>query len=116
MQIWLLSAIVIVGLVAAGALMYSLHRSAAVYDGILTNEVAQQEAARVIQVSFKTQVQEWKNILLRGSDYEQYKKYAASFHAEEKAVRDGAAQLQARVSDEEAKATLAEFLAAQDAL
>ncbi len=116
MQISLLSAIVIVGLVASAALMYSLHRSAAVYGGILTNEVAQQEAARVIQVSFKTQVQEWKNVLLRGSDYEQYKAYAASFHAQEKIVRDGATELQARVTDEEAKSILAEFVSAHDTM
>ena len=116
MQLSLLTAIVIVGLGASAVLMYSLHRSASTYDAILTHEVAQQEAARVIQVAFKKQVQEWKNILLRGSDYEQYKTHAAGFHAEEKAVHDGAIALQSNLTDEQAKGILAEFITAHDAM
>src|SRR4029453_4960603 len=116
MQRSLLSAHVLGGLGAEAALMYSLYRNASIYDAIFTTEVAQQDAARVIQVTFKKQVQEWKNILLRGSDYEQYQKYSKGFHEEEKRVRDAAGDLQSKLSDEEARSILAEFIKAHDAM
>ena len=37
---------------------------------------------------FKTQVQEWKNILIRGNDQENFDKYLAQFTAREKEVQD----------------------------
>lgn len=39
-------------------------------------------------VSFKLQVQEWKNILLRGADKESYEKYLKAFESNEKEVRE----------------------------
>src|SRR5512140_3833019 len=39
-------------------------------------------------VAFKTQVQEWKNVLLRGYDAADYDKYLASFTKEHKAVQE----------------------------
>ncbi|MEE9356940.1 hypothetical protein [Candidatus Vondammii sp. HM_W22] len=39
------------------------------------------------QVHFKKQVQEWKNILLRGHEPGLYKKYLAQFHQEERLTR-----------------------------
>jgi len=116
MQLTLLSAIVIVGLGASAALMYSLYVNASTYDEIFSTEVAQQDDARVIQVTFKKQVQEWKNILLRGSDYEQYQKYSKGFHEEEKLVHEAATELQGKLTDEEAKSILGEFIEAHDAM
>jgi diguanylate cyclase (GGDEF)-like protein len=46
-----------------------------------------------IQYSFKRQVQEWKNILIRGSDPEQYKKYQSQFIDEFEKTQNNAQKL-----------------------
>jgi methyl-accepting chemotaxis protein len=51
--------------------------------------IATLEAARGTQLHFKQQVQEWKNILLRGDDPEQYRRYVESFGTEEREVQAG---------------------------
>ena len=45
------------------------------------------DVARGAQVNFKKQVQEWKNILLRGQDPDQFAKYQKSFDAHEAEVQ-----------------------------
>ena len=47
------------------------------------------DAARSAQVSFKIQVQEWKNILLRGQDPAAFDKYVKGFEEQERATQDG---------------------------
>lgn len=46
------------------------------------------DQARLAQVNFKKQVQEWKNILLRGQERELYDKHLAAFESQERLVRD----------------------------
>ena len=54
--------------------------------------------ARAAQVHFKIQVQEWKNILLRGKDPEAFQKYLKGFGEQEAQVTDRLNKLQANVA------------------
>ena len=82
-RIYLLSAILFVGCIVVGFTgWYSLRlvdtKSAeALRQSALVAEAA--DIARSAQVEFKIQVQEWKNILLRGNDAKAFDKYRQGF-------------------------------------
>lgn len=70
---------------------------------------AEQSQLKEIQLEAKIQVQEWKNVLLRGSDPAALEKYWTQFEKQEGKVRDGAAALSQQVDDAAAKDTLKQF-------
>jgi len=87
-------------------------RSLATFDSDVLRQVADERATAALQVHFKTQVQEWKNTLLRGSDAALLDKHWSAFLAEEKAVIYGARQLRGRLTDAELQRPLDAFIAA----
>jgi len=55
------------------------------------------DATRAAQVHFKVQVQDWKDILLRGSDSAAFDKYLNGFAQEERAVQTGLTAIRQQV-------------------
>jgi methyl-accepting chemotaxis protein len=107
-----IGAAVLATLIASLLGLYGMHRSTLQRDTIIdTNETQQRELATVALL-FKTQVQEWKNTLLRGADAQQLDKYWGQFLQAESEVATRAAKLQASIAIPQAKQTLAQFVQA----
>ena len=95
----LVIASLLAGVVAATFVMLRGAVVEADYNSLLTHEVAHVESVRQLQVTFKKQVQAWKDILLRGSDPASLDKYSKEFLALEKKVDEDASALQNSVND-----------------
>ena len=91
-------------LIFAGAMygLYAMHRSIDEYNALVRVHVANERNAANILVNFKLQVQEWKDILLRGKDPEKLEKGWAAFEKQE------------RIVDTQTKALLASLDASSD--
>lgn len=82
------------------------------YDQVLASPVHDMDQARIVQVNFKKEVQEWKDVLLRGHTPADLDKYTKQFHGKEAAVLSGAVALQKTVQDDEARSLLGQFVVA----
>ena len=72
---------------------------------------ANERAILVMESDFKKQVQEWKNILIRGSDSQKLDKYWAGFEKNESKIQQDAAQLLPRLEENgEARQLVGEFI------
>jgi methyl-accepting chemotaxis protein len=82
------------------------------YDALLNTPVRQIDQARVTQVDFKKEVQEWKDVLLRGHNPDDLATYTKQFREMETQVQMEANALSLQVQDAEAKQLLEQFLTA----
>ncbi len=71
------------------------------YRGLLDGPLQAARLIDVANVEFKIQVQEWKNVLLRGQDSENLNKYWAQFEEQERKVQNTLGEL-ARLAGEDA--------------
>jgi methyl-accepting chemotaxis protein len=84
-------------------------RVSADYTAIIQGEIAQAQQVRVVQVNFKKQVQDWKDILLRGKDDVSLSKYDKEFHTLATQVDSDSATLTSQIHDDQASSDLATF-------
>ena len=82
------------------------------YAKIISVDYGNERIISLGLIQFKTQVQEWKNTLLRGKDPKSLDKYWSSFQKEEAEVQEAMKKLQASLPQGEVKVLLTEFLAA----
>lgn len=106
----LLGAALLAGGLASTYLMFRCAAVSAGYTKIIHGEIAQAQQVRVLQVTFKKQVQAWKDILLRGNDDAALSKYETEFHSLSGQVQTSGAALIGRVGDPQARSGLASFL------
>ena len=84
----------------------ALYSSLGTYETTVQERVAQERAVSRMENEFKTQVQEWKNTLLRGEDSRKRELHWAAFQASEKRVADAAKALEPQLTDAQEKAAL----------
>ena len=74
-----------------------LNQALAVYETSVAQSYAQERKAATMLQDFKVQVQEWKNVLLRGKDSAQRERYWVAFQKQERIVVQDASQLLAEL-------------------
>jgi len=95
--------------VVAGVYFNSSLNTQTRYDHLVSEEMVQAMQAQDILSDFKTQVQEWKNVLIRGSDTGQREKYWRSFQSMEANIQQQLDQLIPRLTNEDAKSLMQRF-------
>jgi methyl-accepting chemotaxis protein len=102
---------VILALVLAAALfgIYSLSRSLNSYETEVRSSMDNERMVGDVTIAFKVQVQEWKNILIRGKRPSDFEKHWSAFLKQEQIVSDGVGKLQRSMPEGSAKTLIDRF-------
>lgn len=110
-----LMAIIICGSVAIFIASISAFQSAShgldTYDELISVDITNERLINKMLINFKTQVQEWKNTLLRGYDTKNREKYWERFQKREQSIQESGTELLANLPNGQAKDLVSSFLA-----
>lgn len=81
------------------------------YNRLASVEMVQALEAQDILSEFKTQVQEWKNVLIRGADQKQRDKYWRQFQSQETLIQKKLDALIPQLTDEKSRELMSQFQA-----
>lgn len=95
---------------------YSFWSMLADYQDVIDEEYHAETSVLELRGDLKIQVQEWKNVLLRGYDEKDLGKYWGKFEKMEAKIQDDASHIIAHIHDPRAKQVLQEFLKEHRAL
>lgn len=85
------------------------------YHDLLSTNVQYERQISELNLKFKTQVQEWKNVLLRGKDPEKYQKYWGQFSTLQQEIQTTGESLLGKLPNDDSKKLLQDFLHAHAA-
>ena len=107
--------IISLGLIS-GMSFVSLSHDVTAFEDILEHDVAATLAAGKMTLQFKTQIQEWKNVLLRGHDDSNREKYWAKFQKQHNLVQESGRTLLMSTQQQSIQALTQKFLNSHKAL
>ncbi len=91
--------------------LWTAHQSLGTFQNDVQGHAAAERVAAEVESHFKGQIQEWKDVLLRGSDAALFDKHWAAFQAHEKAVQAQAAVLKGMLADPALRERVEQFQA-----
>ena len=94
------SAGVLLFIIISGIAISLLNQAIGDYNQLISGSVAQERSINAMNFKFKVQVQEWKNVLLRGRDPQKLSQHWGQFEAMHNAIQREGAELDKQLSGE----------------